>query len=95
VNRARAVEIRDRKALLAARALFDRAQMTVAAHDVRTAIAPLGTSGTRGPMATNAAALLVGLAAPVLGASRLGRWLRVVSWTLAAFRIARNWRSRY
>jgi hypothetical protein len=94
VNRARVVEIRDRKALLAARALFDRAQMTVAAHDVRSTIAPPGASGARGPMATNAAAFIVGLAAPILGASRLGRWLRVVSWTLAAFRIARNWRSR-
>jgi hypothetical protein len=95
VNRARATEIRDRKALLSARALFDRAQITVAAHDVRTAIAPPGGSGGRGPMATNAAAFIVGLAAPIVGASRLGRWLRIVSWTLAAFRIARNWRSRF
>jgi hypothetical protein len=95
VNPAREREIRDRKALLAARALFDRAQMTVAAHDVRTAIAPPGASGARGPMATNAAAFIVGLAAPIFGASRLGRWLRVASWTMAAFRIARSWRSRY
>ena len=95
MNRARVVEIRDRKALLGARALFDRAQMTVAAHDVRSAIAPPGASGTRGPMATNAAAFIVGLVAPILGASRLGRWLRFTSWALAAFRIARNWRSRY
>ncbi len=93
MNRARALEIKDAKALLAARALFDRAQMTVAAHDVRTAISPYRDAGPRGPMATNAAAMIVGLCAPIFGASRLGRWLRIASWTLAAFRIARNWRA--
>jgi hypothetical protein len=90
VKRARAQEIQDRKALLAARALFDRAQMTVAVHDVRSAVAP-PAAGFRGPMARGGAALLVGLAAPLLGASRLVRWLRVASWTLAAWRIARSW----
>ena len=95
MNQVRATEFRDRKALLAARALFDRAQMTLAAHDVRAAIAPPGGSGARGPMATNAAALVVGLAAPILGASRLGRWLRIASRTLAAVRIARTWRARW
>lgn len=92
MKQSRATEIRDRKALLAARALFDRAQMTVAIHDVRGAIAPPGAA-FRGPAARSGAALLVGLAAPLFGASRLGRWLRIASWTLAAFRIARNWRA--
>jgi hypothetical protein len=91
VSRARLQEIADRKALLSARALFDRAQMTVAVHDVRTAIAPPG-GGLRGPFARGGAALLVGLAAPLVGASRLGRWLRIASYGLAAWRIARNWR---
>ena len=92
MNRARAQEIADRKALLEARALFDRAQMTVAVHDVRTAVLPPG-AGLRGPVARGGASLLVGLAAPLLGPSRLIRWLRVASWALAAWRIARNWRT--
>jgi hypothetical protein len=91
VSRARLQEIADRKALLSARALFDRAQMTVAVYDVRTAIAPPDAS-LRGPFARGGAALLVGLAAPLVGASRLGRWLRIASYGLAAWRIARNWR---
>ena len=92
MNRARELEIKDRKALLEARALFDRAQMTLAIHDVRSVIAPPG-SGFRGPTAHSGAALLVGAMAPIFGARRLGRWLRIASWTLAAFRIARNWRA--
>lgn len=91
MNRARAQEIADRKALLEARALFDRAQMTVAVHDVRAVVAP-PSARPRGPIARGGASLLVGLVAPLLGPSRLIRWLRVASWTLAAWRIARNWR---
>lgn len=92
MRRARAQEIADRKALLGARALFDRAQMTVAVHDVRTAVAP-PAAGLRGPIARGGAALLVGLATPIFGPSRLVRWLRVASWAVAAWRIARNWRA--
>ncbi len=94
MRRARLQEIADRKALLGARALFDRAQMTVAIHDVRAAISPPG-AGMRGPFARGGAALLVGLAAPLVGASRLGRWLRIASYGLAAWRIARNWRGMH
>jgi len=92
VRRARALEILDRKSLLAARAQFDRAQMTVAVHDIRTVVSP-PSGRAQGPMARNGAALLIGLAAPLVGPSRLGRWLRIASWTLAAIRIARNWRT--
>ena len=91
---ARAQEIQDHKALLAARALFDRTQMTVAVHDVRAAIAP-PAAGSRGSFARGGASLLVGLAAPLVGPSRLGRWLRIASWTLAAIRIARNWHTMH
>ena len=90
MKRARVQEIQDRKALLAARALFDRAQMTVAVHDVRSVVALPG-AGLRGPFARGGAALLVGLAAPLVGPSRLGRWLRIASYGLAAWRIARSW----
>ena len=90
MRRARALEIQDRKSLLAARALFDRAQMTLAVHDVKTAIAPGG--GVRGPFARGGAALLIRLVAPLVGPSRLGRWLRIASYGIAAWRIARNWR---
>jgi hypothetical protein len=94
VRRARALEIQDRKSLLAARALVDRAQMTVAVHDIRAAIAPPG-SRSRGPFARGAAALLIGLVAPLVGPSKLGRWLRIASYGLAAWRIARNWRQTH
>ena len=68
MRHARALEIQDRKSLLAARALFDRAQMTVAVHDVKNAIAPPG-AGPRGPFARGGASLLVGLVAPLVGPS--------------------------
>ncbi len=91
MRRVRALEIQDRKSLLAARALLDRVQMTVAVHDVRNAISP-PEAGLRGPFARGGASLLVGLVAPLVGPSRLGRWLRIASYGLAAWRIARNWR---
>ncbi len=37
--------------------------------------------------------MLVGLAVPLLGMRRLGRWLRFTSFAVTAYRIFRNWRS--
>lgn len=92
MNRAEAAALADRKTLLAARAELDRARVTLALHEVRAIVAPPRDTARMGPPRP-AASLLVGLGAPMLGPGRLGRWLRVASWALAAFRIARNWRA--
>ncbi|MEO8677099.1 MAG: hypothetical protein ABI569_16105 [Casimicrobiaceae bacterium] len=84
--------VADRRALLATRAELDRARMARALDEVRAIVAP--PSDPASSRATRpAAAFLVGLIAPAIGMSRFGRWVRIASWALAAFRVARNWRS--
>jgi len=91
VSRAREGAVADRRALLATRAELDRARMTLAIHEVRAIVAP--PSDPASSRATRPlAALVVGLIAPAIGMSRFGRWLRIASWAIAAFRVARNWR---
>jgi hypothetical protein len=92
VTRADAVKIADRRSLLAARAELDRARVTLALHDVRSIVIP-PPSGTRGSAVRPAVAMLVRFLGPTIGMSRFGRWLRIASWALAAWRIARNWRA--
>jgi hypothetical protein len=38
-----------------------------------------------------AAAMVIGILAPVFGANRVARWLRIASFALTAYRIAKNW----
>ena len=90
MNRER--EIADRKALLATRAEFDRARMTLAILELKAIAAP-APDPARVAGLRPTSAMIVGFLAPVLGASRLGRWLRILSYGLAAMRIARGWRS--
>jgi MFS superfamily sulfate permease-like transporter len=92
LSRADAEKVADRRTLLAARAELDRARVTLALHEVRAIVLPPQTA-TRAASARPAAAMLIGLIAPAIGTSRLGRWLRVASWALAAWRVVRNWRS--
>jgi hypothetical protein len=90
VRPAQARQIAERKALLASRAMLDRARMTVAVHDIRTIVAP-PVDPSRAAAARSRAAVLIGLAIPLFGTTRVGRWLRIGSWALAAWRVARNW----
>jgi hypothetical protein len=92
VSPARA-EIADRKALLAARAELDRARVTLAVHEVKAIVFP-PPGAAHGGVVRPAAAMLVGLIGPTLGMSRFRRWLRIASWAVAAWRVARNWRTR-
>lgn len=84
--------IADRKALLATRAELDRARLALAIYEVKAIVAPT-PDASRAAGARPAAAMLVGLVAPFLGATRLGRWIRIASYALAALRIARSWRT--
>jgi hypothetical protein len=84
-------EIAYRKALLATRAELDRARLTLAVHDVKAIVAP-PRDASRAAAARPAAAMLVTFATPLLGRTRLGHWLRIASYALAAWRIARRWR---
>ena len=92
MTRARTLEIADRKALLAARAELDRARVTLAAHEVKAIIVP--TPDARKASAVRpVVAVLIGLITPMIGMARAKRWLRIASWGLAAWRVARNWRT--
>ena len=86
-------EIASRRSLLAARAALDRARVTLALHDVKSIVVPPPNPAHAG-FVRPLAATLVGLIAPAMGMSRFNRWLRVASFGLAAWRVARNWRAR-
>jgi len=87
----RHVELAERRALLVARAELERAQLTLAVHDLRRAIAP-PPSPEAAARGRSIAARLLRFAVPVLGATRAGRWLRFASIGLTVYRIARGWR---
>jgi hypothetical protein len=80
--------IADRKALLLARAELDRLRVVVAVHEVRSVVAPGGSLGGRRPLA----AIIVQIAAPLFGMTRLARWMRIASVVMIAIRVARDWR---
>jgi len=86
-------EIASRRSLLAARAALDRARVSLALHDVKSMVVPPPSPAHAG-FVRPVAATLVGLIAPAVGMSRFARWLRVASFGLAAWRVARNWRAR-
>ena len=83
----------ERKALLATRAEFDRARLSLAVHEVKAVVSPR-TDADRVGSVRPLAAMLVALLGPFAGAPRLARWLRVASLALVALRIARDWRGR-
>jgi hypothetical protein len=93
VSAARLAALADRKALLAARAELDRAQVLLAIHDVKSIVSPTADASQLA-RARPVAAVLVGVLAPMLGRTRFGRWLRFASLAVAAYRIARSWRGQ-
>ena len=92
MSRARESEVADRKALLATRAELDRARITLAIHEVKAIVAPR-PDPARAAAVRPTVALLVALLSPAVGAARFGRWVRIASWALAAWRVARGWHS--
>jgi len=82
----------ERKALLVTRAQLDRTRLSLAVRQVRSIVRPTPDLARR-QGARRTAATLVGLAVPLLGMRRLGRWLRFTSFAIAAYRVYRNWRS--
>lgn len=86
----RLAPVAERKALLATRAELDRARVALAMHGVRAIVAPTPSTESL-TRAKPLAAILVGLAGPLVGMPRLARWLRVGALALAAYRIAQNW----
>jgi hypothetical protein len=93
VSRATGGSIADRKALLVARAEFERMQITLQTHQLRALILPPRTGRPRGARPGAIAAAVVGIGLPLLGRHRLSRLLKTGSLMLAAWRLARNWRS--
>jgi hypothetical protein len=91
VSHDRAQTLADRKALLVARADLDRARIALAVQEVRAIVSPR-PEPDRLEAYRSKAKWALGLAIPLLGRRRLGRWLRVASLALVAFRVARAWR---
>jgi len=84
----------ERKALLKARAEFDRTRVAFAVSEIRAVVSPPQDPSRMARMRPGAS-MLIGMMAPVFGATRVARWLRFASMAMMAFRVARNWnRSR-
>lgn len=82
-----------RKQALIAELSLQRMQLALHAGDARAALRPAGVLG--GALARPAAMVaLVNAIAPLFGWHRLARIVRLGALALAAFRIARVWRSR-
>jgi len=84
------IPIAERKALLVSRAELDRMRFTAAARDVQSIVLPHRGDASQGRRAS--AAMLIGVAAPVLGLPRLAHWLRAATLALTVYRIVRRWR---
>ena len=80
-----------KKALVVARADLARVEMSLAWHDLRTAVAPPPSDG-RSTTVRRMATLLIAIATPVVGRSKFIRLLRYASIALAAFRAVRSLR---
>ena len=78
-----------KKALVIARADLARVEMSRAWHDLRDAVAP-PPADARSTTVRRTAALLIAIAAPVVGRSKFVRVLRYASIALAAFRAVRS-----
>jgi hypothetical protein len=82
-----------RKQMLIAELNLQRVQLSLHAGDARAALRPAGMLG--GAIARPAATVaLVDTIAPLFGFHKLARIVRLGALALAAFRIARVWRSR-
>ncbi|MFA7503842.1 MAG: hypothetical protein WCZ28_04000 [Burkholderiaceae bacterium] len=79
----------ERKRLMLARAELERRQIRLAGSEMRALLAPVA-SGRRTSHARPRASALLAVAVPLLGATRLGRLLRIASIGLGALRLARS-----
>ena len=84
-------ELAERRALLVTRAHVDRARMALAAYQIRGLVYTMPDRAHSARLRP-AAATIVGIAVPLLGMTRFARLLRIASFALTAYRIARNWR---
>jgi hypothetical protein len=91
MNTRHRLELAERKAQLIAQAHLDRARLTLAVHQVRHIISP-PVDPFRAAGLRPAASTILNLVLPLLGFTRVGRMLRIVSAGLTALRIARQWR---
>ena len=91
MNSARLTAIAERKALLATRAQLDRARLALAAHQIGSVLHPAPDPARRAATRPTAA-MIVAFAAPFVGMNRFARWVRIASFAMAAYRVARNWR---
>jgi hypothetical protein len=92
MNPDRLAAIVERKALLATRADLDRTRLALAIHEVKEIVRPT-PDAARSAAARPTAAMILGLAAPLLGMRRLAHWVRAASLALTVYRVARSWRS--
>jgi len=82
------VDLVEKKALLVTRAELDRARVLLAIREIKAIVAPI-SSAERAARYRPAAAMLMGVLGPTVGASRLGNWLRIAWIALAALRLFR------
>jgi len=84
-----------RKQVLLAELELQRMQMSLHASDARAALRPSGLIGGIGGAIARPAALIAVLdpIARLFGWHRMTRWVRIAGLALAAYRVARVWRS--
>ena len=92
MSRDRRIELAERRAHLVTRAHLDRARLTLAVLEVRAVVSPPRDRSRSAELRPTAARILA-FAVPLLGMTRVGRFLRIASYALAAYRVARNWGS--
>lgn len=80
----------ERMALLRARAELNRTRISLALDAIGGIVAPARDTA-RVARARPVAAMLVSVLAPMVGAARVGRWVRIASLAHFAYRVARNW----
>lgn len=86
-------DLEQKKALLLARAEYDRLHLELTARALRERIALPSASGS-GPSrsASLLATAMVALGVPLVGRTRLLRWMKLGSIGLTLYRIVRQWR---
>jgi|KBSMisStaDraftv2_1062788.scaffolds.fasta_scaffold811737_2 hypothetical protein len=87
----RMTRLAERRAQLVTQAHLDRARLALAVHQVRHIISPPPDPARRASLRP-AASTILNVLLPLLGFTRVGRVLRVVSAALTALRVARHWR---
>ena len=92
MSRAHVTELAERRAQLVTRIHLDRARVTLALLEIRALVSPAPAPARSEELRPTAARILA-FAVPILGMTRVGRVLRIASYALTAYRIARNWGS--